>query len=925
MHANPAVSYITPSPRARSRGTFFLLVVLSTSLFASGDAPAAGLCPAQLTCEYARDPQGVDSASPRLAWKLESTGRGELQTACQVLCASTRRLLDRDQGDLWDSGRVESDRTTEVSYSGKPLSSSQQVFWKVRVWNQAGKRSGWSEPGTWTMGLLAQNDWQAHWIGAVTRRPGEAVSKTEPQTILLRREFTVRPKLSRALVHVCGLGCYEMSVNGAKVGAALFPPGWTKYDKTCLYETYDVTRLLKPGANAVGLLLGNGMYNVVAGRYTKFTGTFGPLKAIAQLRLEYADGSTEFIGTDGSWRTHAGPITFSCVYGGEDFDARLEPEGWNRPGADVNDWASALEVEGPGGLLKGFSCDAPAIGTFEVLKPIDAKELKPGVTVYDLGQNASLMPRLKVRGAAGDVVRIKPAELVKADGSLDRGSCGGGESYWQYTLAGKGPETWFPKFFYHGCRYLEVERRGAKTGQWPVIESIEGVVVHSRAEPVGEFECSNQLFNRVHRLVRWAQRSNMMSVMTDCPHREKLGWLEEDHLNGPSLRYNFDLARLFTKMMNDMADSQLDNGLVPDIAPEYVQFNGGFRDSPEWGSALLLVAWQQYEFTGDLDLLRRYYEGMKRYVAYLGSRSQEHIVSHGLGDWYDIGPKPPGVAQLTPVPLTATAFYYYDTWVLAQTARLLGKSDDARQFGQLAAEIKVAFNHKFYHPATAQYATGSQCANAIALVMDLAPAADRAKILDQIVADVRQRGNALTAGDVGYRYLLRALADGDRSDVIFDINNQSEKPGYGFQLKQGATSLTEAWDAGRGSSQNHFMLGQIIEWFYHDLAGIRGDPAGPGFKKIIIKPAVVGDLAFVRASYNSIHGPIKSEWRREGNALTLKVTIPPNTTATVWMPGLSGTGDERSKIGKYVRAIGRRQGCDLFEIGSGSYEFRSRM
>jgi len=420
----------------------------------------------------------------------------------------------------------------------------------------------------------------------------------------------------------------------------------------------------------------------------------------------------------------------------------------------------------------------------------------------------------------------------------------------------------------------------------------------------------------------------MMSVMTDCPHREKLGWLEEDHLNGPSLRYEFDLARLFTKMMNDMADSQLANGLVPDIAPEYVQFQGGFRDSPEWGSAFLLVPWQQYEFTGDLELLRRHYAGMQRYVAYLGSKSKDHIVSHGLGDWYDIGPKPPGVAQLTPIALTATAFYYYDSWVLARAAELLGKTADAKTYGELAAAIKQAFNRKFYSQATAQHATGSQCANAIALVMDLVDPAARPKVLDHLVADVREHGNALTAGDVGYRYLLRALADGNRSDVIFDINNQSEKPGYGYQLKQGATSLTEAWDAGRASSQNHFMLGQIVEWFYHDLAGIRGDPAGPGFKKIIIKPAVVGDLAWVRATYNSVHGPIKSEWRRSADELTLRVTIPANTTATVWVPAETPGGaseiegqQERTRS----KAFGHRDGCDLFKIPSGDYEFHSRL
>jgi hypothetical protein len=708
------------------------------------------------------------------------------------------------------------------------------------------------------MGLLTEADWQANWVGAVvSNMSGQKVKHLDPQTLLLRREFEVKPGLRRAVMNVCGLGCYELSFNGSKTGDALFPSGWTKYDKTCLYDTYDVTILLRPGRNATGLVLGNGMYNVVGGRYTEFTGSFGPLKAIAQLRLEYANGTTEVIGSDTDWRLTPGPITFSCVYGGEDYDARLEPQGWNQPGFNDSNWAVPCLVEGPGGKLKGLSCSAPPIKAFDVLKPVSVKQLKPGTAVYDLGQNAALVPRLNVRGPAGSAVKITPAELLKEDGSV-----AGRNAYWKYTLAGKGSESWFPKFFYYGCRYLEIECQAPTNTALPVVESLAGVVVHSSSMPIGEFECSNPLFNRIRTLVRWAQRSNMMSVMTDCPHREKLGWLEEDHLNGPSLRYEFDLAQLFTKVVNDMADSQRANGLVPDIAPEYVQFSGGFVDSPEWGSAFLLVPWQQYEFTGDLDLLRRYYDGMAHYVAYLGSRATNHIVSHGLGDWYDIGPKPPGVAQLTPIALTATAFYYYDATILARTAALLGKKRDAELYASLANDIRAAFNEAFFSPTNSQYAAGSQCGNSVALVMGLVPARHRKAVLDAVAQDVRSRGNALTAGDVGYRYLLRALAEGGRSDVIFDINHQSEKPGYGYQLNQGATSLTEAWDAGRASSQNHFMLGQIMEWFYHDLGGIGCDQGGAGFKQIIIHPTVAGDLTWVNCSYDSIHGRVVSHWKR---------------------------------------------------------------
>lgn len=1032
-----------------------------------------------LRCEYAESPLGVDVPNPRLFWRLESQARGQRQTAYQILAASTAELLAQDKADLWNSCKVKSDETTHVPYGGKTLASSQQVFWKVRVWDNNRKVSSWSPTASWTMGLLSEADWRADWIGATAtntparrligyhsataraedevrwvqvdlRKPfplssirlqpmqhagkkgfgfplrfkveasqdaefkqailiadkteadfpnpgrktvsfdakgavaryvrvtanklwrrdevycfalcqlevladgqnvavgaavtakdtvenygwgkagltdglcGQKVEHLDPQTLLMRRGFVVKPGLRRAVASVCGLGCYELSINGRKTGDSLFPPGWTKYDKTCLYDSYDVTPLLRPGENAVGLLLGNGMYNVVGGRYTKFTGSFGPLKAIVQLRLEYADGSTELVGSDTNWRIAPGPITFSCVFGGEDYDARLEPANWNEPHFDDSKWAAARAVQGTGGRLRGLSCAAPPIKTFDVLKPVSIKELKPGTTIFDLGQNAALMPRLQVRGAAGSVVKIIPAELLADDGSV-----AGRAAFWQYTLAGGASETWFPKFFYYGCRYLQVERHAPTNCELPVVESLEGVVVHSSSTPVGEFECSNPLFNRIRALVRWAQRSNMMSVMTDCPHREKLGWLEEDHLNGPSLRYEFDLAQLFTKVVNDMADSQRANGLVPDIAPEYVQFSGGFVDSPEWGSAFLLVPWQQYEFTGDRELLRRHYDGMKRYVAYLGSRATNHIVSHGLGDWYDIGPKPPGVAQLTPIALTATAFYYYDAVILARTAEMLGNAKDATQYSKLAEEIRAAFNKAFFNATNRQYATGSQCANSIALVMDLVPAPHRQAVVDAVVKDVRDRGNALTAGDVGYRYLLRALAEGGCSDVIYDMNNQSEKPGYGYQLKQGATSLTEAWDAGRASSQNHFMLGQIMEWFYHDLAGIRADPDGAGFKRIIIRPAVVGDLTWVNCSYDSIRGRIASRWKREGNRFTLEVTIPANTTATVWVPAKHPRqvreGNSPANRSQGVMSLRGEEGRAIYTVGSGKYLFQAEL
>jgi hypothetical protein len=540
------------------------------------------------------------------------------------------------------------------------------------------------------------------------------------------------------------------------------------------------------------------------------------------------------------------------------------------------------------------------------------------------------MVRLRVKGPAGSTVRVIPAELLQPDGSVDRQSCGGGAAWWQYTLAGKGVETWFSKFFYHGCRYLQVQYTPAPGGaQLPVLKGIEGVVVYSSSTPVGRFACSNELFNRIHALIRWAQRANIVSVLTDCPHRERLGWLEQYHLNGPSLRYEFDLARLFTKGMNDMADSQLPDGMVPDIAPEYAVFPGGFRDSPEWGSAFVLVPWQQYLFTGDQDLLRRYYEKIKCYVAYLSAKANHHIVSYGLGDWCDLGPRPYGEGQLTSNALTATAFYYHDTWILTQIAAMLGKADEAKALTEQAEEIRAAFNREFFNPTNGSYSTGSQCANSIPLVMNLVEPAHRAAVLDAIVADVRRHGNANTAGDVGYRYVLRALAEGGRSDVIFDMNNQSDKPGYGYQLKMGATSLTESWSANRSLSQNHFMLGQIMEWFYADLAGVAPDSSGPGFKKILLHPQPVGDVTWVKCAYDSIRGRIASDWKRKNGTFHWTVTIPAGTTATVFVPANRPESVTESGLiaakSPHVRFIRQEDTSAVYEIDSGTYQFASKM
>ncbi len=939
---------------------FFLFCLLQTSV---------ANIPVNLRCGFRVNPIGMDVQTPDLSWTIQSTpiARGAKQNAYQVLVASSSDLLLKDKGDLWNSGKVRSDRMAQIRYVGKTLVSSKTCYWKVRIWDERGHASDWSSEAYWITGILNENDWKAQWISAVgaeafahqyksarsdfnvNRDKPEmrenAVSPTVPNysSMLLRKEFSVEKKLVRAVMHVCGLGHNELTINGQKVGDQVLAPGWSDYRKTVLYDSYDVTSQLSEGLNAIGLFLSNGMYNIQADsvRYVKFLNSHGQLRAKAQLQLDYSDGSVKQLITDDSWMVSPGPVTYMNEFGGEDFDARLYPNGWDKPGYSMDGrWFRVLVLQETGALLKGLSCAAPPVKVIETLTPIKIDRLNAQTLVYDLGQNASIMPEIRVHGTKGSSVRIIPAELLKPNGTVDRASVtqdGIRPAWWQYTLESDKPVSWFPKFFYQGCRYLQVELSPASGDSvLPVVEALNGMVVHSSATPIGSFQCSNTLFNQIYSLVRWAQRSNMMSVMTDCPAREKMGWLEQYHLNGPSLRYNFDLLNLFGKSMNDMSDGQLEDGFIPNIAPEYFHAgaeirNNGFRNSPEWGSSFIIVPWQQYLFSGDVSLIRTYYDRMKRYLGFLDGMAKDHILNVGLGDWYDIGPKPAWGSQLTPVAFTATAIYYYDYQIMAQMAALLGKSADVQLFETTSDSIRKAFNTAFYNADKGIYSTGSNTTQAMPLFFGLAEPSYRKRLADTLVADIRGRGNAFNSGEVGYRFLLKALAMEGHSDLIYDMNNQTEKPGYGYQIKHGATSLTEKWDAGVGSfgSQNHFMSGQINEWFFNDLVGIGIDPSGAGFRKFIVHPMVVGDLSWVKGSYQSVSGLISVSWKRENSNFLLDVSIPANTSATIYIPASSVTDVKEglflAKTAKGLKFLRMESGCAIFEALSGSYTFHSKI
>ncbi|MBC7417674.1 MAG: family 78 glycoside hydrolase catalytic domain, partial [Pedobacter sp.] len=634
-------------------------------------------------CNSRINPLGVEKETVSFSWILTSKNRNVSQHAYQVLVADNLVDLDKNKASVWNSGKVSRAQSIQVIYHGKKLQAVKKYYWKVKVWDNKGNVSTWSKPAFWQMGLLETSDWKdAKWIAYDTLSVAQQIIPAvhglgKPEwgagkdiLPLLRRTINIIKPIASATMYISGLGHFELSINGKKTGDHFLDPGWTKYDKQAQYVTFDVTNQLSKGSNTLGVMLGNGFYYIPRERYRKITGAFGYPKMICRLVLQYTDGSTENIISNDQWKTSAGPITYSSIYGGEDYNANLEQKGWDTPAFNATGWRKAIITTGS--PLLSSQMQEP-LKIFERFNTKKISQPKPGVWVYDMGQNASAIPQLLVSGKKNAQVKLTPAELLNADGTVNQ-SATGQPSYYQYTLKGKGKGSWHPRFSYYGFRYVQVEGavpEGKSNPDYlPVIHELKNLHVRNSAPRMGTFNCSNQLFNRTNTLIDWAIRSNMMSVLTDCPHREKLGWLEEAHLMGASICYNYDVATLYNKIADDMIISQAANGLIPDIAPEYVEFGGGFRDSPEWGSSGIIVPWYTYQWYGDSQILRESYPMMQKYIGYLKSKASNNILAHGLGDWFDIGPKSPGESQLTPKGVTATAIYYYDLTILVKIATL---------------------------------------------------------------------------------------------------------------------------------------------------------------------------------------------------------------------------------------------------------------
>lgn len=890
----------------------------------------AKLTVTRLTCNYQGVPVTADDGGSidqtaittggiRLGWQMTADANGERQSAYEItICENVTNKK------VYTTGKVKSSQSQLVNVPAlKP--NTHGYYWQVRVWNEKGKASDLSKKQEIR---VVPEKIDAEWIGAITRKDAKLpygrfpnsvfkkdsfktkwadVDTLSARSIILRKGFdTGRKRITDAVVYVCGLGHYRLNINGATVGDAEFAPVWSEYDKTVYYNVFDVTDLITAGGNAVSVLLGNGMFNVQRmGRYSKLQTSFGPPQMLLRLEINYADGTRQVIKSGDDWKYSLSPITFNSIYGGESYDARLEQQGCCKAGFDDSGWRKAVVTEGPKGQLTPQTVQPVRIMErygIKSWKPIPAdslasaskstkREIHPSAFVADMGQNLAGFPEITVSGKRGQKVTLIVAEKLTRQGACDQRQTGR-QHYYEYTLKGDGTdETWHPHFSYYGFRYIQVEG-AVLEGQpnpdgLPVLKRLNSCFIYNSAEEVSSFECSNPLFTDTHRLIERAERSNMQGVLTDCPHREKLGWLEQDHLCGPSLLYNYDMTRYAPKVIRDITDTQKADGMVPTTAPQYISFGNLFDDSPEWGSTLVILPFMYYDQYGDSTLITDNYEPMRRYVDYLTTRADNGIVSHGLGDWYDYGPWRAGFSKNTPVPLVATAHYIFDLQLLVRAARMTGRTADAGKYSAMLDKTVESFNREFFNPDSCTYGTGSQTSNALPLYLGLT-GGNKQGVLASLVNDIKEHGTRLTTGDVGNRYLFQTLAQNGLNELLYTMLNHYETPGYGFQLRHGATTLTEQWDPNQGSSLNHFMMGQIDEWLFKTLAGIQNQPGTHGLRHLLIQPTLVGDLQYVKASTHSLYGKISVDCTRT----SLTVEIPVGSDATVVLPN-----GERKQVG----------------------------
>ena len=892
--------------------------------------------PKRLRCEYLVNPFGVDRRRPCFSWHAKHDKRGTVQLAYQIIVSASPENSRAENGDVWDSGRVDSDDNFGVAYSGQTLQSSRLYYWRVRWWNESGQSSPYSHIAFFETGILNPEDWKASWIGPAQSTTFSSRGSTllgkylgevvQSHGVYLRKEFTVKDQVQilRARAYACGLGYLVFRLNGERIGGRVLDPAQTDYSKVALYSTKNLTKYLGPGTNAVALILGNG-------RFIQNNG-FGPPKALVQIEIDYADGSRDYIVSDATWKTSEGAIQENGLYSGETFNAQADKPGWDDVGFDDSDWSPAIVRE----ATPLASQMLPPIRVTRIMEPQRLLSPAAGVYIFDFGQNFSGWIKIKAQGPAGSEVKIRHSELLNDDGTLNASTNQNAQALDTFILRGNGLEAFEPHFTYHGFRYVEI------TGfpGVPSLDSIVGCFVHTDVDSTGEFYCSDGLINRIHQNVRWGQLSNLMSVPTDCPQRdERLGWLGGAHLSAEEAIYNFDMSSLYTKFLDDIRLAQRQDGALPDIVPPYLAQL--YPADPGWGSAYPVLTWITYFYYGDKGILEKHYPYLKKYVQFLTDNARQNIIENlgRYGDWCPPGSIPP---KKTPLALTSTWFFCHDVLIVARMAEILGRKDEARFFAMLADEIKKDFNKTFLGEdgyATLQVSsfetTASQTSNLLPLYLNMVPEDKKERVIQKLMESiVQQHDYHLDTGIVGTRYLLDVLVAIGQADTAFKIAVQKSYPGWGYMVEQGATTLWERWEkitGGSMNSHNHIMLGSIDAWFYRIISGLVC--LAPGWKRFRIKPHAFPGLTFATARLHTMTGEIHVSWERSERAFQLFAQVPVGAKAEIHLPllwdksvlyesGLAIWENGRSKRSfPEISLGGQIDGRLVLEAGSGFYAF----
>ena len=888
----------------------------------------AKIQPTKLTCEYLENPLGIDVTKPRLSWNFTSNERNQSQMAYEILVSDDLKNIQK--GNIWKTGKIISNQNLHIEYQGLALKSFTRYYWCVKVYDQNNEASSFSPIATFETAILSPDNWKAAWIGDGSKQFKKDEDFYQNDRIpLFRKQLTLSKKVASARLYISGLGYYEVFLNNAKIGNNVLDPGFTAYKKQIQYTVYDITSLLVSGKNTLGVMLGNGWYNALPlrlfGQFNirNFQET-GRSCLMGQILIQYADGTQETIGTDESWQTAKGPIVKNSVYLGEEYDARLEKNFEDKDG-----WQKAVLAQKPSGTLVAQM--QPPIRVTKIIQPVSIREVGKDTFIVDMGQNFAGVARIKIQGKAGTRIGLRYGEDIFKDGRLNylttvaghikeiwnlKGGPGSPKTAWQrdeYTLKGTGIETWNPRFTFHGFRYIEITGWQGK----PTVNDIEGLRMNSDLVQNGTFLCSNEMFNKLHDVIQWTFLSNVFSVQSDCPAREKMGYGGDMVATADAFSYNYDMAHFYTKAVRDFANDQQPDGGITEIAP-YTGIAdrgyGGQSGPMGWQLAFPFLQKKLYDYYGDKRIVEEQYPNFKKQMAFLQSKAIDGLFHWDISDHEALDPRPEA--------FSASCFYYHHALLAVEFAYILGKKEDATQYSKLAEEIKNRIIRKYHIPNTGRFDNATQSAQILALYYHFLP--KDTTVLQTLFDEYSRHKMHVSTGIFTTKMMFDVLRESDRNDVAYEIANQRDFPSWGNMLANEATTLWETWAYPETvPSQNHPMFGSIDEWFYKSLLGINA--ASPAFKKITVKPQPqpTAGLTWAKGSYQSVMGLISSDWKIENNKLGLAVSIPVNTTAEIWVASMENdtvieTSDSTLKRSRFEK------GYSVFEVGSGSYRFEVR-